>query len=343
MLNNSNGNQKMFAAWADPKHYEARSWREIDMAIQGKITFSKMRNGELYAVAHTQMGKIMYADCTKQKCGEFTEVSVLNSNLYNAKGSVYMVDFADGRIAWFAISEKYHLLCSVTENIDKPILWEIIGAGVFSEPYPLARSYGGIQIFVRDIVNGISHRWYTDEGWSNWEALYGHIAGNVNSEDNINDLPVLLVRGPENAVWGKEHLVPNGWGEWHCLGGQFKADPVALRDAEKNIWAFAIDFENKINIAQVLPDAKIKCGWQQMDGLVAGSIACACIKGVPVLAAIAADGSIILRRYKNAWSEWISLGLNGIAYIDLQDDGKNGVILAQDRNNRVFIHKLEMA
>lgn len=337
MLNNSNENQKWFETWAAPEYYESRYWHEIDIAIQGRMTFSKMRNGDLYAVAHTQEGKIVFASCSKRKCGEFAEVPVLNSNLYKAIGSVYMVDFADGRIAWFAISEKNQLLCSVVENIDSPILWETIGTDIFCEPYPLARSYGGIQIFVRDIVNGVSHRWYTDEGWSDWEPLYGHIGGNVNSIDNINDLPVLLVRGPENAIWGKEHLVPNGWGEWRCLDGQFREDPVALRDAERNIWAFATDFENRINVAQILPDARIQCRWQQLDGIVAGRPACTCIKGIPVLAAIAADGSIILRRYQNAWSEWMSLGLDGIIHVDLQEDGENVVILAQDRNNRTFI------
>ncbi len=337
MLNNSAENQKRFEAWADPESYNSLSWHEIDIETRGKMNLCKTRSGAVYAIAQTQSGNIAYMNCSADKCGRFTEIPVLNANSHKASGSIYMVDFADGRIAWFAISEEYQLLCCVTDSIDRPVFWKVIGASVFGKPYPLARSYGGIQIFVRDITNGVSHRWYTDEGWSDWESLYGHISGDVTSADNKNDLPVLLVRGPENAIWAKEHLVPNGWGEWHCLGGQFREDPVALTDAEKTIWAFAVDFENKINVAQILPDASLKSHWQQLSGPVAGMPACACANGIPIVAAVAADGSVVVRRYESEWSDWISLGLSGIAHLDLRSDGETCVVLAQDKKNRIFI------
>ena len=65
--------------------------------------------------------------------------------------------------------------------------------------------------------------------------------------------------------------------------------------------------------------------------------ACTCVNGIPVIAAVAADGSVVMRKYEGEWSSWISLGLNGVAHLDLHSDGKTCVMLAQDKKNRIFI------
>jgi len=143
-------------------------------------------------------------------------------------------------------------------------------------------------------------------------------------------------------VWGKEHLVPNGWGEWRCLGGRFREDPVALRDDDKKIWAFAVDFENRINAARVLPDASLESAWQQLDGLVAGSPACAYASGTPVLVAISPEGGVIMRRYREMWGEWTHIGLNGIEHVDVKSDGDIITILAQNRAGRVFVRQMQV-
>lgn len=344
MLNSSGDYSMFFNKWCgfDPDG-ASESWAALPFYIQGELWLCRMRGGDLYAAAHTSDNRILLTQVNDARrfFADYTQLECNGSDI--AVGTVSMVDFADGRIGWFAQDRCGRLLCSVSESLKGPIRWERIGPPVFEKPYPLARSYGGIQIFVRDSMNGAAHRWYMPEGWSDWEALEGHIAGGIVSADNGNGLPILCVRGPENAVWVKEHLVPNGWGSWISLGGHFREDPVPLHTSDDSNYVFALDFNGNVRFARIADNGDILENWTTLDGLAAGNVRAVEYDGGIVLASVAVDGSVQIGKYSGTWSGWKNAGCGGVSSLNAVPTENDVLLCAITRSNEIrYICKHEI-
>ena len=221
-------------------------WLSTGIRAYNEPYVKTMRDGSVIMVLQTGKQDICILDIT----GGLSKIRIIPVSLaeHNPpfKGPVKLADFSDGRIAWFASGLDSTLLSCTNSNFSEPITWQVIGHEIQGAIVPISRSYGGIQVFVKDAEKGVCHRWYRPDGWSDWESLGGPLAGSLTIQDNSNDLPLIIGRGKDNSLWCIEHLVPNGWGSWKSAGGCLIDDPVALRDVDKSVNVFARGFDHSV-------------------------------------------------------------------------------------------------
>jgi len=301
-------NDTGFFEWSRIDPAAGNHWINTGIRTQWEPFVKKLRNGNIVVVVHSSDQRILVAAGFENESG----LKILNVEAANYSpaicGTVKIADFSDGRIAWFASGLDYSLMCGITHQLTGPISWNIIGSQISSEIFPISRSYGGIQVFVTDSGNGVAHRWYQPDGWSDWESMGGRLAGGISIQDNKNDLPVLFVRGCDNSIWCREHLVPNGWGEWIHAGGCFREEPTLLRCADQSIGAFVRGFDNCIYRGRFHYNGTLQQDWKRIHGPV-GRISACFAGGVEQLFAVSLNGEILMSVFQNGdWGGWINLG-----------------------------------
>ncbi|MBX7070649.1 MAG: hypothetical protein K1X38_14785 [Microthrixaceae bacterium] len=95
--------------------------------------------------------------------------------------------------------------------------WESLGGGIVGQPATSSWAPGGLDVHVRGTDGGDYHRWYGENGWSEWERLGGwQMAGDPTIVTWGSPHAETFARGLDGRLI---HMWFDGtrWQEWEAL------------------------------------------------------------------------------------------------------------------------------
>jgi hypothetical protein len=96
--------------------------------------------------------------------------------------------------------------------------WKIIGA-----PAAVSWGAGHLDFYVRGTDDAMWHRWWTGNGWSNFEYLGGVLYSSPGVMAVTPGIIDTYHRGTDSAIWRRAYW--NGWGGYESMGGIVSSGP----------------------------------------------------------------------------------------------------------------------